>query len=57
MNKYRSWALMPSLMNSSNTMPQGLGGYARPFYGFGNRQHRPHRKTAAQRYHRAGGKR
>lgn len=59
MTKRQSWALMPSLLAGMNFKKpqQGLGGNPRPFYGGGKRQHRPHRLTAAQRYHRASGKR
>lgn len=41
-----------TLAGINTRAPQASGGYARAFYGVGNRQHRAHRKTAAQRYHR-----
>jgi hypothetical protein len=56
MTKRKPWALMPPLIAGlSLKKPQGLGGNPRAFYGTGKRQHRTHRLTAAQRYHRARG--
>jgi hypothetical protein len=44
MRKYRSW-FMHSFLNFASAVPRG-GGSLSPFYGFGKRQHRAHRKTA-----------